>query len=498
MLLILYMKKIIISLVASGFLLFIAFKLIPLNGGIILGEPDEIVHADIVKSLINTRTPTYAGSGFYFDLPAYFATAAVFSNLFFRSPLVSLRAVSFLATLLTSLIVYYFLSKKENRRVALVGALLYFLIPLSVFYSRVGVIEPFLVLGMTGSLCFFDLGRDKNNIGYSILSGLFLGLAFLTKYTILPIFAVMTLYFVFDFVRSNRQFIKEKYFHVRLHSFVPLVLGLLIFLPVLIYFYKQDPWTVKWQTYQILGLYGGVKQELRLSRILDFPWWFSWPILVLAVVGAGKSLAGYRKYSALILGTTAMAFVILSRLPFYPRYALVLAPFLCMLSALGLSVVKSSRLLAVSFLLLIIINALPLTEAFKSADQRIMEDSVARVLAGNSNLSWAFSNYWPNYFGKLLPVENYAWLTYDGPDLRAYAPGENRDALSILKTDGGVVFLENLYADLTLTQQPGRLRAIDEVKKTYRPTFTVRSYSPNFPFSRKPGDSIDVYIFKNL
>ena len=492
------MKRVIVVVVPTFVFLLAFLKLIPLNGGIILGEPDEVVHADVVTSLINTRMPAYGGSGFYFDLPAYFTVAATFSQIIIHNPLVSLRAVSFLATLLTSLIVYYYLLKKEDRRVALVGALLYFLIPLSIFYSRVGVIEPFLVLGMTGSLCFFDLGRDKKNIWYSVLSGLFLGLSFLTKYTILPIFAVMALYLIFDFVRSNRYFLRDKYLHISLYSFVPLVLGLLIFLPVLIYFYKQDPWTVKWQTYQILGLFGGVKQELRPGRILEFPWWFSWPIVALAVVGIGKSFAEYKKYLSLILGTLVMLFVVLSRLPFYPRYALVLVPFLCMLSALGLSFVTSSRLRAFLFLFLIVMNILPLSEAFRSADQRIIENSVAAAKAGGSNPSWAFSNYWPNYFGKLLPVNNYAWLTYDGPDLRAYAPGENRDALSILKTDGGAVFLENLYADLTLTQQPGRLRAIDEVKKTYSPTFTVRSQSPNFPFSRKPGDSIDVYIFKKL
>lgn len=492
------MKKLVTTAVLFVVITFIVIKTVNFNGGIILGSPDEVVHVDIVNSLINTRTPTYEDNGFYFELPAYFAVSAFFSYFFLHNPLVSLRFVSFLASLLSALIIYLYLSRRENTKTAIFGALLYFMIPLTWFYLRVGVIEPFLVFGMVGTFCFFDLARSEKNIIFSIISGLFLGLSFLTKYSVLPIFGVMVLYFALDLLACNKNFLRDKYLRLSLFSFIPLVLGLFLFLPIIYYFYKLDPVTVKWQTLQVLGFYGGVKQELRLSRLLEFPWWFSWPIVILTIIGVVKSFTNHKKYLPILLFTSAMLFVVLSRLPFYPRYALTLVPFLSILSALGLSSFKSPRTLIVLVTVLIGVNTLPVINAYRAAYQRLIEDSVAQVKAKNTKPTWAFSNYWPNYFGKFLPVNNYAWLTYDGSDLRAFAPGENRDALSILKADGGVVFLENLYADLTLTQQPERLRAIDEVRKYYKPTFTVNSTSPNFPFSKKSGDSIDVYIFNTL
>lgn len=491
------LKKLLLGIAILVLLLFVP-KIINFGGGVILGEPDEFVHADVVKSLINTWVPTYQGTGFYFDLPAYFSVSAVFSYLFFHNPLISLRFVSFMASLFTAFIIYFYLSKKENTKTAILGTILYFLIPLSVFYLRVGVIEPFLVFGMVGTICFFDLGRSQKNVLFSVISGIFLGVSFLTKYSILPVFAIMAAYFVFDFITANRNFYKERFLYVSLYSFIPLVLGLLIFLPVLLYFYKLDPATVKWQTLQVLGLYGGVKQELRLERLMEFPWWFSWPIIIFTIVGIMRSVFKFKRYLFIMICTGAMIFVVLSRLPFYPRYALTLVPFLCIFSALGLSIFKSTRVLAILILILLGINATSIITAYRSSYQKVIEDSVAEVRANGTNPPWAFSNYWPNYFGKEMGIGKFAWLTYDGPDLMAFAPGENRDALTILKTDGGAVFLENLYADLTLTQQPGRVRAIDGVRKDFKPTFTVKSLSPNFPFSKKSGDSIDVYIFNTL
>lgn len=482
------------------FLIFPALLAAVINfkGGVILGEPDEMVHAEVVRNLINNRIPSYRGVGFYYDLPAYFTVSAILSALIIHDPLISLRFVSLMATLISAAIIFYYLLKKEGLRAAILGGALYFVIPLSVFYLRVGIIEPFLVLGLTGAVCFFDLGRSERKLLFSCLSGLFLGLALLTKYSVLPVLAVMAAYFIIDFIRANRTFYRERYLYVNLHSFLPLAVGLALFLPVLYFFYKHDPVTVKWQTYQVLGLFGGVKQEFRLGRLAEFPWWYSWPVLTMSLAGLAGLLTRFRKYSFLLICAGAMLYVVLSRLPFYPRYSLTLVPFLVVFSALGLSFLKSKKIAAATFVVIFAINAPSLTSAYKSSFQRLIEDSVLAVGKTGAKPAWAFSNYWPNYFGGQMPPVKFAWLTYDGSDLRAFAPGENRDALSILKKDGGVVFLENLYADLTLTQQPGRMRAIDEVRKNYKPDITVKSSSPNFPFSKTFGNSIDVYIFKSL
>lgn len=492
------MKKFAIGLVLFFLIIFIAIKSVNFNGGIIIGSPDEEVHAEVVKSLINTKIPAYGDDGFYFDLPAYFTVSALLSSLFFHNPIFSLRFTSFLASLLSALIVSFYLSKKENLKTAVFVFLLYFMVPLTWYYLRVAVIEPFLIFGMVGAACFFDLARTERKLVYSFISGLFLGLAFLTKYSILPIFVVMAGYFFYDLIIGNKNFLKNKYVYLSLYSFIPIFLGLSIFLPIFYYFYKIDPVTFKWQTLQILGFYGGVKQELRLSRFLDFPWWFSWPIVSLSFIGVVRSVVNYRRFLPVLLFTFVMLVVVLNRLPFYPRYALTLVPFLSILSALGLSGFKSLKILVILAIVIVGVNLVPILNAYKSADEYLIEDSVDKVKEQNLKPKWVFSNYWPNYFGTVMGADNFAWLTDDGSDLRAFAPGENRDAFTILKSEGGVVFMENLYADLFLTQPTGRLRTINELRKNYKPDFTIKSDKPNFPHTRKSGDSVDVYIFKPL
>lgn len=463
------------------------------RSGFILGEPDERVHAQIVDSLISTGRPDYNGQGFYFDLPAYFFVSSIFSRFLFKDPLVSLRVVSFVSALVTASIIGFYLSRKEDRKTGILGAILYFLIPLSIFYLRVGVIEPFLVLGMTGVICFFDLGRSQKNFSYSIMSGLFLGLALLTKYSILPIVLVIFLFFLIDILKSNPNFLKDRHIYVNLFSFVPLALGLAIFLPIFSFYYAADPANVKWQTLQILGFFGGVKQEFRPSRLLLFSWWFSWPLLALAVLGLGKT---FRKYVCSSLSALLIVLVIIGRLPFYPRYALVLVPFLAIFSSLGLGLFKPRQLLLTVVVVLILFNFPRIYEAYTASHQIILEDSVGLARKYSERPDWVFSNYWPNYFALEYGVKNYSWLTYSPSDLRAFAQETVGDSLKLLNESGGVVFLENIYADLYLTQPEARLKAIGALKSLYKPSGTVTTGLSNFPFSPVFGNRVDIYIIK--
>ncbi|MCL5004204.1 MAG: glycosyltransferase family 39 protein [Patescibacteria group bacterium] len=489
------MKKAFLAFLVLVAVLVVSVRAVNFSSGVILGEPDEEVHVQILAGLKNSFNPVYQGIGFYYEMPLYFWTAALFNNFVFHRAIFSLRWVSFISTILTALILSFYFLKKEGRFLALLAPILYLLIPLSVFYARVGIIEPFLVLLITGGVVFYDLSREKRDIRLSAFSGIFLGLSLLTKYTGLPILAILTIYLLLETLTNNRRLIDGSSIKVNLQALLPLVVASLIFLPVFLYFYKLDSFDVRWQTKQIFGLFGGVRQEFQPGRILNFPWWFSWPIILLTLAGLGRSVREYRKYGLFVLFFLAMLVSVLSRLPFYPRYGLVLCPFLVVFAVLGVSFIKSIRLTVGLVFLVLVLNVLPIIKAWHAADWHIIEEAVSRVKLEAPSVSWSFSNYWPNYFGAELGVKNYAWLTYDGPDMESFAPGEKRNALAILKTDGGAVFLENLYADLYLTQQPGRLRAINEVRKNYQPAFSVTRQGSNFPFSQISNDRIDVYLF---
>lgn len=488
-------KNIILVVALISLALFLP-KLVNLQGGLILGEPDEFVHVELVKSLLAHGWPIYRGVGFYFDLPAYFIVAAFFSSIFFHNPLVSLRYLSLLSAVATSFLIFYYLRQKVGTRVGLAGMFLYFLIPLTNFYLRLGVIEPFLLVSLTGAAVFFDLALERKSLRFSALSGIFMALGVVTKYSVLPLLVSVGVFFVAKFLSENRFFLKRKEIQVNKITLLPLFEAGLICVPIFLYFYTHDPLNFKWQAKQIFGLTGEVHQELRLARFLDFPWWFSWPVLVLVLIGLFKSGREFKRYRFFLISFSIFVIAILSRLPFYPRYLLPLLPFLAIFAAQGLSLIKDGRLTASLLILISALNFSFLTEAYRSSYQTISERAVKGVEDRRFAAAWVFSNYWPNYFADFLGVKNYSWLTLSVPDIDGFAKGEQRDSLSILEQEGGVVFLEKTYADLYITQSKSRLLAINKLRGEAPPAFSVQSQSSNFPFSHNPGNQIDVYLVK--
>ena len=470
-------------------------KLINLSGGIILGEPDEFVHIKLVESILRTGRPVFQGKGFYYEMPGYFALAAVLTKILNLTPIVSLRLISFLSTLATSFLIFFYLQRKNDWVEGLLGGLLYFLIPLTVFYSRIGIIEPLLVFFLTGAVIFFDLGRVEKNWRFSVFSGVFLGLGFLTKYSVLPIFLLVAAFFLFDFIRDNFKFWESPSFKLRLSSFVPLALALLLFTPVLFYFYRSDTLTLKDQTRQIFGLTGETKQELRWERLGDFSWWFSPYLIFLAIVGFVVRLKNFRREGFLTLSFLLMVATVLSRLPFYTRYALVSAPFWAIFAAGGAVFLARRKFWWVVLILVFFLNTNSVYQAWIVSRSTFLDEAVKKALLIKPQAKWIFSNYWPNILASVGGIPNYAWLTYDGPDLRAFAPNETRDALTILKEEGGVIILEDLYVMNFITVQPGRDRAIKEVEKNYVPNFTLENQNSNFPFLKIKSDNLKVYVF---
>ena len=105
-----------------------------LGSGVILGEPDEYVHAQIAQNLLKTPFPYYSGSPFFYDLPGLFVIGS-FVTRFINDPLISVRFVSLFSTILLGVAIYFYLrSKYLTGWAALIGALLFYFNPLTIFY----------------------------------------------------------------------------------------------------------------------------------------------------------------------------------------------------------------------------------------------------------------------------------------------------------------------------------------------------------------------------
>lgn len=489
------MKKALILFVFVILSVWAVARFVDFSSGLIFGEPDEFVHVELVKSWLEKKQPLYEGQPFYFEMPGYFVVAAFFSGLVFHDPLVSLRFVSFVAAILTSGLIYFYLSSRGPRRLALAGAIFYWLMPLGLFYSRTGLIEPFLVFNLTGAFVFYELGRRQKSLLAAAVAGIFLGWALLVKYSVLPLLAVMLFALVLDFTRENVGFWRRGYFRLNLLSALPPLVGLVIFLPVFLYYYGRDTFAVAWQTKQVLGLYGGVSQSLSWERLLEFPWWFSAPVVLLVLGGLARGLVRLRDDYLLL--TVFFLFLLsdLYRQPFYPRYLVLLVPFLAILAARALTVFRRFGWVSLALLSVFLVNRTTLGEAWGAAHQNLMERAVTIAAESVEGNGWVFSNFWPNYFGRALGTEKFFWVSSGEDDYGSFGIKEKRDALEILKEEGGVVLLEDFYTRLYIAQPKARLESQQAIKDSSPPPVVFQSSNSNFPFSRKAGNRIELYVF---
>ena len=171
-------------------------KLYKINGGVILGEPDETMYVDLVRNLSKSVFPEYNGMGWYYGLPLYLYLGYAL-NFIFQNKLLTLRIISFLFSTILAVEIFFYLRNKISQFNAFLSALIFIIIPLSMFYSRIALIDMMLAALALTSIFVFDLGQSTSTRKLSVLSGLFLGLAILTKYTALPLmvgFCFLTLF----------------------------------------------------------------------------------------------------------------------------------------------------------------------------------------------------------------------------------------------------------------------------------------------------------------
>lgn len=481
-----------------------------LGSGVILGEPDEFVHGQISYNLLTNSIPFYSGAPFFYDLPGLFVLGSLVIR-FVKDPLVSVRLVSLLATLMLGLVIYYYLRKKGITVIgSAVGVLLFCFSPLTIFYSQVGVIEPLLSLFLFSFLVFFDLFLEKNLLRYSALAGVFLALAILTKYTALYFLLLALLVFAYKSLRASFSLLRVKsgYLLLDFKSLVPLAIVAVTVVPVVFFFYSKFPAELKFQTRQVLGFTSMAVFSPFINLDADFFgklfWWFPIPMLVGTLLGFIAFLDKFRQKSLFCLASFLISFVLVSsRAPFYPRYLVVLLPYMAVFSAvlleytLGLLTAfprlrKTLPVLAVVLYIVTYRNII--SDSYLSSKHNLLETAAASINKDPANSSkWILSNYWPNIVGSKVGRQNYAWLTLDNREVSIFQPGERKTGLEIMKEGRAVIVIENMYSKF-LVYPPARYEALTKIKRELRPDLVITDTSPNFPFLKDSVNRVDIYM----
>lgn len=484
-------------------LLIVSFRLYGLDGGLVLGEPDEFIHQRVLGNLHNSPWPTYDGIPWLFQMPLY-PYLGFFLSFLFSAPYVALRLVSVASSVLLVLATYFFFRAKVSRRVGFWTALFLALSPFSIYISRLALLDATFVSFGLISVYALQLALDRESRTWAWVAGLFLSLALLTKYSALIYLIVAGTVFVFHLLVDNWDgFRRPGFFRVRLVSLLPLLTVVLLCLPVLIILRSYHPYFFKLQLFTSLGflrdfwrIKGG---ELSLLTYLkDLPWWLTWPVLVLFWTGLVYLLKNFRSFPVFWLAFLAALVLVVPFRPFYPRYLYPLVPFIVIIAAFGWESLWPQFNLAgrATSLALFLILILPTAvESWAATNHRLVEASGQAVRDFNLKNPWLFANYWPNVLGAAAGTTRSTWISKSVWDGRAFVADLPTSPAEIFEGEGGFVLLEDLYANSRLFIHPEeRRRAWEEISQKFRPIKVVDDPAPNFPHFKSRDNRIRIYF----
>lgn len=495
-----------------GVLTLIAFSMLfrLKESGLIPGEPDEFMYKSIAEALPHTLVPFYLGAPFFHNLPLFTFLESLLMPLPMGSFMAG-RVISFLATLSLAVLIFFYLRRRyPSELVPFWGSFLFLFNPLTVFYSQVGVIDPLLSLLSFAAFVYFSLFLEGGRWRDSLLAGVFLALSIATKYTAVSFLLFVSLIWVIRMIVGswkNHELRRRGDFYFDTRGSLVVLIPLLTIGPLVWLFYKSYPVDFKWQFLQSLGVsrYGTFSLWGNLASaefLTNLAWWLS-PTPALA------SLLGFifvvlkkgTRELFLIFSFLVMATFVFSRVPYNQRYTLVLVPFLAVFSAflcgrffsfLNDRFGKILTVVLVVAYLLIYKNYL--TEAYLSSKHNLFE-SAAKYLRkiDPQGRAWIFSNYWPNIVAGISDHRNYAWLTFDNKEVSIFQGAESRTGKEILNQERSLIVVEELLSPMTIVLTGPRSEALFFVTSRLSPSISFVDSNPNFPFTRKTGNTIAIY-----
>lgn len=501
--------------------LFSLVKLLNLPKGFVLGEPDTSMYIELAGNFHNKLYPIWHSQGWYFGLPLYPFLAFLVS---FLVPNINsaLIIVSIISSVILTAAIYWFVSQKISRLAATFCALSFMLAPEAIFYSRIGLIEMTVSTFSFIFLFLFDIGISKKDFGKVLLSGVFLGLGILSKYTALSFVPVPLIHLVFKSLKAKLANLSVVLRFDLLSAFIAWGVGAALSLPLALYFLTVDrarfvmlSKATLLESPEFWGR-GGFNFYLK-EYVSALPLLLGWPGIILTILGLiylfRRKLSGWELFVAAMLVAT---FLVIKRNP-SPRYFVFLVPFFAILSGLGVLLIVESiqkrfnqkKLITVIITLIFVLIALPGSyRAYKSTNHYIVEDVANFIKERNQDHRWVFTTYWPNLFSMSGTGEKTTWLTNSSWDVKAFGTDhpEGKNSLQILESVGGFAVIEDLYSEYLWSEMDKadkvnsliRREPKEHIEKNYEPVRIFTDSSPNFPYFEKSANEVRVYEFKKI
>ncbi len=232
-------------------------------------QSDEITHLNGGIRLLRGQSPTCPEMCSFcpnlFDVVTSGFFKVVGTSVF------SSRLVSVVFSLLLLWVVFEFSSKMYGSKVGLVSSILFGIMPGYFWLSRMALIETMYVFFFTLSLLFFFKWLRSQQIWLLALSGVALGLGFLTKYQVLIVEAIM----IAGILILCRRRLASKFLRFTL------LMLILVLLAILLINESYQIFTAKMPDQRIYTMQLGTPEKLIYSTRFECPEWLQLPIFYL-------------------------------------------------------------------------------------------------------------------------------------------------------------------------------------------------------------------------
>lgn len=178
--------------------------------------------------------------------PPLFAYVLAIVTYLFEGGLGTFRLVSIFFGCLTVCVIYLFGKSLYDRRVGMLAGILICFCSSHNLYSRTTMLEATWMFFAYTSMYFFWKSYKRDEIKYAFLSGLFLGLAFDTKYNAILLFISFPLFILW--IERRRWSLGWQHIFKKKYLVIPLV-SFFVFLPVLIQLYIKGANPFYWNLF---------------------------------------------------------------------------------------------------------------------------------------------------------------------------------------------------------------------------------------------------------
>lgn len=282
-------------------------------------DSDEAIYSQVAlamtkgyipyKDIVFTHPPVYL----YMEYPVIWVGPS----------LLALRSFNVLLGIATTCLIFYTATLIYSKRTALIASGIYAIYPLAIYSNKLALVDNGLTFFTTLMILFFIKYLKERRVKHLVLSGMFAGVSFMTKYTALLVIGGLVLFSMFTFFR-------KKTLHLLLYIASSLIFPLVIFFWLLLaniwpFFFVQ---TIQWQIIRF-GMPAYEKFWFFIQIVFSLS-----PLLIPAMLATLRNTSD--KTWQLMM---TWFFVPLATLPFskvvFFQYGFSLIPPLCILVARG-------------------------------------------------------------------------------------------------------------------------------------------------------------------